>query len=229
MKCKVCGAYNEDYLEYCENCAAPLTPDEPEPAPAEDSYVASTGETPPAWGFVRAPQWPKPEFDANTVSEEDIPDTYSSRFNPRPAQSQSQAAAQQPAPPVPGERGYSNNVRVHAPVSLPPARRIRRVRLLPFPILMKLPCALIRRSAAQPPHGWPSRRRRGRLPHTRGRLPLKRRHRQADMMCLTILSMTSSLPAARSKNGPQQVPAICFSSQQWRCSWCSSLCLRSST
>ena len=59
MKCKVCGAYNEDYLEYCENCAAPLTPDEPEPAPAEDSYVASTGETPPAWGFVRAPQWPK--------------------------------------------------------------------------------------------------------------------------------------------------------------------------
>lgn len=116
MKCKVCGAYNEDYLEYCENCAAPLTPDEPEPAPAEDSYVASTGETPPAWGFVRAPQWPKPEFDANTVSEEDIPETYSSRFNPRPAQSQSQAAAQQPAPPVPGERGYSNNVRVHAPV-----------------------------------------------------------------------------------------------------------------
>ena len=75
MKCKVCGAYNEDYLEYCENCAAPLTPDEPEPAPAEDSYVASTGETPPAWGFVRAPQWPKPEFDANTVSEEDIPES----------------------------------------------------------------------------------------------------------------------------------------------------------
>ena len=24
MKCKVCGAINEDYLEYCENCAAPL-------------------------------------------------------------------------------------------------------------------------------------------------------------------------------------------------------------
>ena len=35
MKCKVCGAYNEDYLEYCENCAAPLTPDEPEPAPEQ--------------------------------------------------------------------------------------------------------------------------------------------------------------------------------------------------
>ena len=27
MKCKVCGAYNEDYLEYCEKCAAPLTAD----------------------------------------------------------------------------------------------------------------------------------------------------------------------------------------------------------
>lgn len=117
MKCKVCGANNEDYLEYCEKCAAPLTPDEPEPEPAEDSYVASTGETPPAWGFVRAPQWPKPEFDANTVSEEDIPSSFSSRFNPRPAQQQ--ASAQQPAAPAPGEQGYSNNVRVHTPVQEP--------------------------------------------------------------------------------------------------------------
>lgn len=120
MKCKVCGAYNEDYLEYCENCAAPLTPDEPEPASVEDSYVASTGETPPAWGFVRAPQWPKPEFDANTVSEEDIPAAVSSRFNPRPAQPQ--AAASQPAAPAPDERGYSNNVRMHMP-SEPPMQR----------------------------------------------------------------------------------------------------------
>ena len=119
MKCKVCGAYNEDYLEYCENCAAPLTPDEPEPIPAEDSYVASTGETPPAWGFVRAPQWPKPEFDANTVSEEDIPANYSSRFNPRPAQQQAQA--QQPSAPAPTDAGSRSNVRVHMPAQEPVA------------------------------------------------------------------------------------------------------------
>ena len=82
MKCKVCGAYNEDYLEYCEKCAAPLTADNESEKPEEvqqpenkqnkgqdyQSYVASTGETPPAWGFVKAPNWPKPEFDADTVS-----------------------------------------------------------------------------------------------------------------------------------------------------------------
>ena len=124
MKCKVCGAYNEDYLEYCENCAAPLTPDEPEPIPAEDSYVASTGETPPAWGFVRAPQWPKPEFDANTVSEEDIPANYSSRFNPRPAQQQAQA--QQPSAPASTDAGYRSNVRVHMPAQEPVAPAARQ-------------------------------------------------------------------------------------------------------
>ena len=95
MRCKKCGAYNEDYLEYCENCAAPLTPDdETDTAPSagndaaaneQQSYVAETGETPPAWGFVKAPQWPRPEFDANTVSEDDIPENYFKKFNPRPA------------------------------------------------------------------------------------------------------------------------------------------------
>ena len=46
MKCKVCGANNEDYLEYCEKCAAPLTPDEPEPAPDIDGKVFFTSENP---------------------------------------------------------------------------------------------------------------------------------------------------------------------------------------
>ena len=118
MKCKVCGAYNEDYLEYCESCAAPLTPDEePEQTQPQaeeqeqdyQSYVAATGETPPAWGFVKAPQWPKPEFDANTVSEEDIPQGYGKRFNPRPAY------AKEPVKPAPApveDAFFNNNVRV---------------------------------------------------------------------------------------------------------------------
>lgn len=118
MRCKNCGAHNEDYLEYCENCAAPLTPDEPESgrdAHSNDSgyksYVASTGETPPAWGFVKAPQWPKPDFDANTVSEEDIPQNFFGKFNPRPADAERPAYAR-PAPLPADDEDFSNNVRV---------------------------------------------------------------------------------------------------------------------
>ncbi len=122
MKCKVCGAYNEDYLEYCEKCAAPLTADE-EPEQVEEtqqpennqnkgqdyqSYVASTGETPPAWGFVKAPNWPKPDFDANTVTEDDIPQGYGARFNPRPAGS---TAPKMTA--LNDDENFTNNVRVH--------------------------------------------------------------------------------------------------------------------
>ena len=122
MKCKVCGAYNEDYLEYCEKCAAPLTADtesektveiqqpENEQNKGQDyqSYVASTGETPPAWGFVKAPNWPKPDFDANTVSEEDIPQGYGVRFNPRPANAPVQKVAANE-----GDEDFTNNVRMH--------------------------------------------------------------------------------------------------------------------
>ena len=122
MKCKVCGAYNEDYLEYCEKCAAPLTADNESEKPEEvqqpeneqnkgqdyQSYVASTGETPPAWGFVKAPNWPKPEFDADTVSEEDVPQGYGARFNPRPANAPVQKVAANE-----GDEDFTNNVRMH--------------------------------------------------------------------------------------------------------------------
>lgn len=122
MKCKVCGAYNEDYLEYCEKCASPLIADdeaeETVKASAEEneknnaqeyqSYVAYTGETPPAWGFVKAPNWPKPDFDANTVSEDDIPSGYTPRFEPRPANTQKQHVVVNNE-----EDGFTNNVRMH--------------------------------------------------------------------------------------------------------------------
>lgn len=64
MKCKVCGAFNEDYMEYCEKCAAPL---KESPAPA-----ANDGQN-NSRGFVRSPVWAKPEFNANTISENDVP------------------------------------------------------------------------------------------------------------------------------------------------------------
>lgn len=68
MICKVCGAYNEDFLESCSICASPLEQESKETEPEkqeEDSHSS--------WGFVRAPKWPKPDFSASAVSEDDIP------------------------------------------------------------------------------------------------------------------------------------------------------------
>lgn len=93
MRCKVCGAYNEDYLEFCENCAAPLEPDAAAGGPAGLSSAGERQAEPSAWGFVRSPSWPKPDFDANTVSAEDVPEAYLNRFEPRPA-----SAAEPPKP-----------------------------------------------------------------------------------------------------------------------------------
>ncbi|MCR5808994.1 MAG: hypothetical protein K6G56_05475 [Clostridiales bacterium] len=60
MKCARCGFENPDYLEYCENCAAPL----------QQRKQAPTG---PSWGFVKAPVWADPDFSADSVSEDDVP------------------------------------------------------------------------------------------------------------------------------------------------------------
>ncbi len=96
MRCKVCGAYNEDYLEFCENCAAPLEPDAATNGPTGFSSAGGGDQgEPSAWGFVRSPNWPKPDFDANTVSEQDIPEAYLNRFEPRLA-----GAAQEDAEPA---------------------------------------------------------------------------------------------------------------------------------
>lgn len=65
MICKVCGTNNEDYLEYCKKCSAPL----------HGSDNTDNGAETPASprSFVRSPVWAKPDFNANTISENDIP------------------------------------------------------------------------------------------------------------------------------------------------------------
>lgn len=118
MRCKVCGAYNEDYLEFCENCAAPLELDAAISAPNGFSSGAEGVEgEPAAWGFVRSPSWPKPDFDANTVSEQDVPTAYLNRFEPRRAGSAQPAQAETPvsyvhvveeAPPAPVSRFHAS-------------------------------------------------------------------------------------------------------------------------
>ena len=52
MICKVCGTNNEDYLEYCKKCSAPL----------HGSDNADNGPEAPASprSFVRSPVWAKP-------------------------------------------------------------------------------------------------------------------------------------------------------------------------
>lgn len=98
MKCRNCGAFNEDYMEYCENCAAPLTPDAKQPSASEhyanEADHAANSEGQASWGFVQAPRWIQPEFDANTISEDDIPADF---HGGRPTSVQS-AAPQSNAP-----------------------------------------------------------------------------------------------------------------------------------
>jgi hypothetical protein len=72
MICKVCGAYNEDFLENCSICASPLEQETKKTEPEKQSESDDPNSY-GSWGFVRAPKWPKPEFNASTVSEDDIP------------------------------------------------------------------------------------------------------------------------------------------------------------
>ena len=64
MICKNCGANNEDFLEFCEKCSAPLNE-------SQSSAAPSAGRN-----FVSSPKWAKPDFNANTISESDIPSDY---------------------------------------------------------------------------------------------------------------------------------------------------------
>ncbi len=84
MVCRECGAYNEDHLEYCKVCAAPLheepaskaqyvAPAAAEPVPAPPSAPAQGDVERSSWGFVRAPRWPQPNFDMNAVDELEQP------------------------------------------------------------------------------------------------------------------------------------------------------------
>ena len=108
MKCKVCGAINEDYLEYCENCAAPLK--ESQAAAGEPASGGAREQR--SWDFVASPDWSKPEFSANTVSETDIPEgftpqSFRSRFSAEPVQQPASASA----PEAPAAAQAPNSVR----------------------------------------------------------------------------------------------------------------------
>lgn len=131
MKCKICGAYNEDYLEYCENCAAPLTPDTlaAESAARGGQTHASAADDNdnkevPAWGFVRPPAWPKPDFSANNVSEDDIPENYRKKFEPR-------AAAPQNVPPLSATSVPAHAARQASPQYAPPIQNAAPVEAAP--------------------------------------------------------------------------------------------------
>lgn len=77
MVCKACGAVNPDGTKYCKICASPFDSDAPE-VYQSPKYVTPPATEEPAqpgkdgWGFVRAPRWPKPEFDAGSITEEDL-------------------------------------------------------------------------------------------------------------------------------------------------------------
>ncbi len=117
MKCKVCGAYNEDYLEYCKNCAEPLTPDAKDTS--SEKAAADKSSAPNAWSFVNSPTWSKPDFSANSVSEDDVPEEYLTN-EAEPGFSGELASASNPAsvPPRPGAAKL-NSVRTYANAVIP--------------------------------------------------------------------------------------------------------------
>lgn len=94
MICKNCGANNDDFLEYCEKCSAPLH--------EEASPVAATGRN-----FVSSPKWAKPDFNANTISESDIPADY---FNSSKAEADTQQSAQPAPEQAPVQQSVRRNV-----------------------------------------------------------------------------------------------------------------------
>ena len=90
MICKVCGTNNEDYLEYCKKCSAPL----------HGGDSAATEAPASSRGFVRAPVWAKPDFNANTISESDIPADFLSGRDDKTVQRAQPEQPVQPTQPV---------------------------------------------------------------------------------------------------------------------------------
>ncbi|MEL7610105.1 MAG: hypothetical protein AAGU74_11455 [Bacillota bacterium] len=77
MVCKACGAVNPEGTKFCKICASSFESDSPE-VYQSPKYVTPPAAEEPAqpgkdgWGFVRAPKWPKPEFKADSITEEDL-------------------------------------------------------------------------------------------------------------------------------------------------------------
>lgn len=67
MICPRCGYNNPDGAVFCAKCAAKL---------------AAGGEEPrrPEWNFVKGPKWSDPEFLADSVTEDDIPEDFESGY-----------------------------------------------------------------------------------------------------------------------------------------------------
>ena len=74
MKCLRCGYDNVEGATFCAKCAAKLDYD----APVENDSSR------PAWNVFHGPKWSEPDFSADSVSEDDIPEDFISDggFNP---------------------------------------------------------------------------------------------------------------------------------------------------
>lgn len=94
MICKNCGTFNEDYLEYCKNCASLLEGD------AENTGILTAAESvaeevseaaeviakeadKAANAFVTMPDWKN--FDTNVADDEEMPPQYIPKYQPRKA------------------------------------------------------------------------------------------------------------------------------------------------
>lgn len=67
MICPRCGYNNPEGALFCAKCAAKLSGNADEPRH-------------PDWNFVKGPKWSDPEFSADSVSEDDIPEDFESGY-----------------------------------------------------------------------------------------------------------------------------------------------------
>ena len=103
MICNKCGARNDDDSNFCKNCAAPLkNAAASEPVDESPRYVdapensESTNGRSASWGFVRAPKWPKPDFNASSISDEEVAESASKAEEPRACAYSSRRAQSEP-------------------------------------------------------------------------------------------------------------------------------------
>ena len=139
MLCAQCGAYADQNTKYCPVCGAPLPKEQAPPITIEPIVEevfapmttpapagnAAASEDEPAWGFVRAPKWPTPSFDFNTLDETTVqskpapPVAYApptapppafggGRFEPRPFSPQNEPQPSVQPQPIPHRTNTGN-------------------------------------------------------------------------------------------------------------------------
>lgn len=125
MVCNVCGAINEEGARVCRVCAKPLPEESGQdvgprfvsPPQDEDGAEGQSG-----WSFARAPRWPKPSFDAQSITPDELRRAAEAPPEPPPA----------PEPPPVSRQGGQAYRAAPRPEAQQPQRPANRPRPVPL-------------------------------------------------------------------------------------------------